>query len=108
MGPAGLWTSAGQPFAAKRLRANNSADLISIYIHISNLHALAHKFCRLIDSGVDAEGEAITRCVDLIANRIQVVSFETQYVQDWPKHVPFWHMTGIDREDMRRKENPVC
>ena len=66
----------GQTFAAKRLGADNRADLIAVYVNISGVHPIADKLRCLINSAVDAEGQAITARVDLLAYAIEAIALK--------------------------------
>src|SRR5580698_5875956 len=63
MRAAGFRAGSRQAFAAERLNAHHRADLVAIHIHVADVNAAAHEFCRFLDTAVDAEGQAIARRV---------------------------------------------
>src|SRR5437868_424100 len=99
-----LRARSGQTFAAKRLGADNRADLIAVYVNISGVHPIADKLRRLINSAVDAEGQPITARIDLLAHAIEAIALKAHDVQDRSKYFALQGIHGFDAEDMGRKE----
>ena len=60
----GLRPRSGQALAAERLRADDSADLVAIDIHVADFQAADNLFDPSVNPGMHGEGEAVSLRVD--------------------------------------------
>src|ERR1700722_13559489 len=61
-----LGARAGKPRAAERLHADRRADDVAVDIDVARLNALDDAGDRLVDAGVEAEGETVAGGVDVV------------------------------------------
>ena len=83
---AGLRPGARQPRAAERLHADGRADDVAVDVDVAGLDALDDARDRLVDPGVQAEGEAVAGGVDLVDQRVEVAAPVAQHMQHRPEH----------------------
>ena len=70
---AGLGSGPGEPLAAKGLHSNDGADHAAVDIAIADSQPredVAHGF---VDSALNAEGQAVAGCGDLVEHRVELV-----------------------------------
>src|SRR5580692_1190395 len=61
-----LGSGAGQPRSAERLDADRRADDIAVDVDVSSLDAFDDARNRLVDAGVETEGQAVAGGVDVV------------------------------------------
>src|SRR5690606_30962257 len=76
-----LWPGAGFALAAKRLNADNRADHAAVHIDITHMRAGRNEIDSLVDTAMNAEGEAVVRCIDAAHQFVQPASRETHDVE---------------------------
>ena len=78
---AGFRAGARQAFAAERLYADHRTNHVTVDIQVADFGAFGHPGDGFIDTGVNAQRQAITGGVDLIDQRVQIVALEAHHVQ---------------------------
>src|SRR5712664_3826984 len=69
-----LWAGARETRTAERLHADDRSDDVAIHVDIAGLDP-AHDPCdRLVDPGVQAEGQAVTGRIDLIDQPVEFLT----------------------------------
>ena len=79
--PARLGAGARQALAPKRLHTHHGADHVAVDVHIARLRLPHHLLDGFINTGVQAQREAVAGGVDLLQQRAQVLAAVAHQVQ---------------------------
>src|SRR5690606_35942703 len=79
---ASLGTRAGKAAPAEGLHADDRADDVAVDVDVADLDAARDMRDRLVEARVQAEGEAVTRGVDIIDQPVEIGAAEADDVQD--------------------------
>src|SRR3984893_9872533 len=81
-GAASFGAGAGEGFAAERLHADDGADHAAVDVAVADPEARQNVAHGLVDAAVDAEGEPVTGCGDLVEPRVEPVGLPADDVED--------------------------
>ena len=95
---------AREPRAAERLHADGRADDVAVDINVARLDPFDHASDRLVDAGVQAEGEPIAGGVDRIDQRIEPIALVAQHMQNRAEHFALDVGDFVDLDHRRREE----
>ena len=88
--PARFGAGPGQAFAAKRLDSYDRANLVTVDVDVADVRALRHRLRATVDSGLDADRQALAQGVDLIEHGkgVTTPAHDVQYrAKDLMAHV---------------------
>ena len=100
--PARLWPCAREALAAKRLTADNGADLVAVHIKITHVNGVFHRFDTALDTAVNAAGEAKALGVDRLDHAGQILRAKRGNMQDRAEHFLFKLSNRIEPQYGRR------
>src|ERR1700737_5080793 len=86
MRPAGLWAGAGKPMATERLHADHRANHVAVDIDVADREGVDHALDRIVDAGVDAEGQPEACALDRLQHTLEIFGAVTHHVQDGSGH----------------------
>jgi len=102
VGSTGLRTGTGQPFTTKGLRADDSANLVTVDIGIADAQAFNDLLHTIVDAGMQTESQAITARIDGIDDPVNIARLETGDVQYRTEYFTFHIGDAVYLDDRRR------
>src|SRR5262245_14270304 len=87
MGPSGLGSGAGQSTSAERLRADDSANHVSVHVDVAVRKAVRDVGNGRIDAGMDAESERRTVRGNVVEKTIELIFMPSHDMQHRAEHL---------------------
>src|SRR5690606_2837651 len=99
---AGLGACAGKTAPAEGLDADNRADDVAVDVEVARLDAAGHMRDRLVETRVQAEGEAVAGRVDVVDQLVEIGAAEADDVQYGAEDLTLEICERLDLDDGRR------